>query len=128
MAIISSLLEEGALVVIVLWGLPQIEIHIPLAGLIALMIAMGAYDVFAYRMGTKALMRKPVTGLPEMLDSKGKTVIPLDPEGLVKIKGELWAAESVDRKIDAGKEVIVVGQERLKLLVRKNSTSGVKRA
>ncbi len=123
LAIISSLLEEAALVAIVLFGLPQLDIHIPLAGLIAMMIALGAFDVFTYQMGSRALRKKPVIGLPDMVGSKGKVVSPLAPEGLVRIKDELWVAKSVDRKINTGKEVIVVEQDGLKLVVRKSSTS-----
>ena len=79
MAIFSTLLEEIALVVIVLWGLPQVGIQIPLAGLIALMAAWGAFSVFTYRVGSRALRRKPVVGLPDMVGSKGKVVSRFDP-------------------------------------------------
>jgi len=121
LAIVSTLLEEAALVVIVLWGLPQIGIHIPLAGLIAMMVAWGVFSVFTYRIGSRALRRKPVTGLPAMIGSRGKVVSPLAPKGVIRIKNELWEAKSVGRKINAGEEVMVVGQEGLRLVVRKSS-------
>ena len=70
LAIFSTLLEEAALVVIVLWGLPQLGIRIPLAGLIALMVAWGAFSVFTYRMGSRALRRKPLVGLADMVGSE----------------------------------------------------------
>ena len=122
MAIISTLLEETAIVVIVLWGLPKIDVHIPLPGLIALMVAWGAYSVMTYRMGSRALRRKPVIRLP-MVGYKGKVVSPLAPEGLVKIKGELWAATSASGEMEPGVEVIVVAQDSLKLVVRASSTT-----
>ena len=121
LAIISTMLEEAALVVIVLWGLPQLGIHIPLAGLIALMVAWGAFSVFTYRIGSRALGRKPVTGLPAMIGSRGKVVSPLAPKGVVKIKSELWEAKSAGRRINAGEEVTVVEQDGLRLVVRKSS-------
>ncbi len=123
LAIISTLLEETAIVVIVLWGLPEIGVHIPLPGLIALMVAWGAYSVITYRMGSRALREKPVISLPDMVGSKGAVVSPLAPEGLVKIKGELWIAKSVGGEMEPGVEVIVVGQDRLKLVVRENGTT-----
>ena len=123
LAIFSTLLEEVALAVIVLWGLPQLGIYIPLAGLIALMVAWGAFSVFIYRLGSRALRRKPVIGLLPMVDSRGKVVSPLAQEGLVKIKGELWQAASAGERIDAGEKVIVVDQDGLKLVVRKISNS-----
>ncbi len=119
LAIISTLLEETALAVIVLLGLPMLEVHIPIPGLIALMMAWLAWSVFIYRAGSQALKRKPVISLP-VIGSKGKLVSPLVPEGLVRIEGELWVATSASKKINVGTEVIVVEQEGLKLVVRKS--------
>ena len=126
LAIFSTLLEETALAVIVLWGLPQVGIQIPLAGLIALMAAWGVFSVFIYRMGSRALSRKPVIGLPDMVGSKGKVVSRLDPEGLVKIKDELWVAKSASGEMDTGEKIAVVGQDGLKLVVSKSSTNDLK--
>ena len=126
MAIISTLLEEAAIVAIVRLGLPRFDIEIPLAGLIALMVAWGAYSVTTYRIGSRALSRKPVVGLPAMVGSKGKVVSPLVPEGLVRIKGELWVAKSTSGRIDIGEEVTVIEQDGLKLVVGKGSTGDAK--
>lgn len=125
-AIFSTLMEEAALAVIVLLGLPQLGIHIPLAGLIVLMAAWCAFSVIIYRMGSRALRRKPLVGLPDMLDSKGKVVSPLDPEGTIRIKGELWDATSAEGSINTGEGVTVVGQDGLKLVVRKSGTGDLK--
>ncbi len=119
MAILSTLLEEAALAAIVLWGLPQLGIHLPLAVLIILMAVLAAYAVITYRLGSQALRRKPVAGLSDMVGSQGRVVSPLDPEGLVRIKGELWKSKSAGRRIEVGEEVTVVGQEGLKLIVRR---------
>jgi len=85
------------------------------------MLAWGAYTVITYRMGSRALRRKPIPGLLDMAGSEGKAVSPLAPEGMVRIKGELWMAKSAGGKIDTGEEVTVVGQDGLKLIVRKRS-------
>ncbi len=122
-AIISTILEEVALVVIVLWGLPQVGMHIPLWGLIIIMVVWAAYSVFTFRLGTRALIRKQLAGLPNMIGTKGKVVSPLTPEGLVRIRGELWVAKSAGGEIKPGGEVIVVGQERLKLMVHESGTA-----
>ncbi len=105
------------------WGLPLLGIRIPLAGLIALMVAWGAWSVITYRMGSRALRRKPVQGLTVMLGSEGEVVSPLIPEGMVRIKGELWVAKSASETMDTGEKVTVVGQDGLKLIVRKLSPS-----
>jgi len=119
LAIISTLLEEAALAAVVLWGLPLLGIHLPLYGLIALMAALAAFAVTTYLLGSRALRRKPVVGLPDMVGSKGRVVSRLEPEGLVRIKGELWESKSAGRRVEAGEEVTVVGQEGLKLIVRR---------
>ena len=118
---LATLLEEAALVALVFWGLPQLGIHIPLPGLIALMVGLVALAVFTFRLSSRALLKKPVVGLSSMIDSKAKVVSPLAPEGMVKIKGELWEAVSIAGTIDAGEKVTVVGQDALKLIVRKSS-------
>ncbi len=120
-AIVSTTLEEAALAAGVLWGLPKLGIHIPLWVLIIVMAAWGAYTVTTYRMGSRALRRKPVHGLTAMLGNEGKVVITLVPEGMVRIKGELWKAKSLSGRIDTGEKVIVVGQDGLELTVRKSS-------
>ena len=118
-AIVSTTLEEAALAVGVLWGLPKLGIHIPLWVLIIVMVAWAVYTVTTYRMGSRALRRKPIVGLLNMVSSKGEVVRSLVPEGLVRIKGELWRAESASGRLDTGEKVIVVGQDGLKLTVRR---------
>ena len=125
LAIFSTLLEETALVVVVLWGLPWMGVSLPLWGsivlLIILMVGWGTWSVIIYRKGSQALRRKPEIVLP-LIGSKGKVVSPIAPEGLVKIKGELWQAASASESIEVGEEVIVVDQDGLKLIVSKSST------
>ena len=105
----------------VLWGLPKLGVHIPLWVLIIVMVAWAAYTITTYRMGSRALRRKPVHGLKTMLGSDGKVVSSLVPEGMVRIKGELWMAKSVSGRVDTGVEVTVMGQDGLKLIVCKRS-------
>ncbi len=118
-AIISTTLEETALAVGVLWGLPRLGVHIPLWILIIVMATWCTYTVVTYRMGSRALRRKPIPGLLEMLGSEGRVVNPLVLEGMVRIRGELWVAQSTDGEIETGEKIIVVGQDGLKLIVRK---------
>ena len=112
-----------AIVVIALWGLLQVGIHIPLWGLIIMMVVWAAYSVFTYRLGTRALIRKQTIGLSNMIGTKGEVVSPLSPDGLVRIRGELWVAKSASDEMKPDGEVVVVGQERLKLVVRESSST-----
>jgi membrane-bound ClpP family serine protease len=123
-AIVSTLLEEAAIAVIVLWGLPRVGIQIPLWGLIVIMVVWVAYSIITFRLGTRALIKKQIAGLSSMIGTRGEVVSPLTPEGLVRIKGELWVARSATGEIKPGGEVIVVGQEKLKLVVRESDAIG----
>jgi len=126
-AIVSTLLEEAALAVIVLFGLPELGVEIPLAGLIALMVVWLAVSVVIYRIGSRALRQKPLEKLPDMIGSRGKVVSPLAPEGLVRIEGELWMAKSASGKMNLGNKVAVVEQDGLRLVVRRDRSGDLKR-
>lgn len=121
-AVISTMMEETAIAVIVLWGLPATGVNLSLWGsivlLVVLMVGWGTWSIWVYWKGSRALRQEPLAGLPNMLGTKGKVVSPLVPEGLVKIRGELWIAESESGEIKIGGEVTIVGQNRLKLVVR----------
>ena len=63
--------------------------------------------------------RKPKTGKEGMIGLSGRVVDPLNPEGQVKIGGEIWKAKSIESGIDEGEEVEVMDMEGSELLVRK---------
>ncbi len=117
LAIISTIIEEIVIFIAARWGLPEIGINLPLPVLIIIMLLWLGYSIFVFRMGTKALKKEPVKSLINMIGSKGEVVSLLAPEGMVRIKGELWIAESADGELKPGGEVVVVGQDRLKLIV-----------
>lgn len=49
---------------------------------------------------------------------RGRATTPLDPEGWVRLGGELWRARAAEPPIPAGQEVEVVAREGLKVVVR----------
>ena len=126
LAIVSTLAVEAALFTIWRWVLPEWGIEIPLAALIAVMVAYAIFAVVDFWFVTLILRRQAVVGLSSMIGSKGKVTSPLDPEGLVTIRGELWGAESIDRNIGSGERIMVVGQDGLKLIVRKVGNNTLK--
>jgi len=101
-------------VAVVLWLLPRAAINIPLWGLIIMMIALGVYNSINYRLGKKALVKKPIIS-PD-IGSRGQTTTPIFPKGYVRVNGELWQASS-SSTIDVGEEIIIVGREGMMLLV-----------
>lgn len=119
-AIVSTIMEEAAALVAVLWLLPKIDIYVPLWVAIPVMIAWAFYSVATFRMGTTALKRKKMIGMADMIGTRGKVYKALAPDGMVKIRGELWAATADNVHLQPGVHVIVTGQERLKLVVRED--------
>jgi len=118
-AVVSTALEETAIVLIWRWVLPGFGINLPLGVLVAAMVAWAIFSTATFLLTTRILKKQPVVGLPSMLGSKGKVASPLAPEGLVKIRGELWGAVSVDGNVAEGEEVEVVGEKGLRLVVRR---------
>jgi membrane-bound ClpP family serine protease len=119
LAIVSTSLEEVAIYVIWRWLLPEFGIKLPLSVLIGVMVAWAVFAGALFVFTTRTLKRQAVVGLPTMIGSKGKVASSLAPEGLVRIRGELWGATSAEGNVDKDEEVEVVGEDGLKLVVRK---------
>lgn len=91
--------------------------------IVIIVIAVLLALFFAFGMGAviRARKKKPGTGREEMLGLKGKVIRTLEPEGMIRIRGELWRAKSKNgERIPAGEEVEVVGVEGLTLIVVKS--------
>ncbi len=119
------LLDEIVLVLIVFFVLWKLGIYLPLWALISLVVGVAAFSVIFYRLVAPVLNKKQVTGREGMIGLEGKVVTGLTPEGVIKVRGELWKASSTDTAINTDEEVTVVGIEGLKLFVRrKNGAEG----
>ncbi len=53
-----------------------------------------------------SMKKEPATGMETFIDAKGAVVKEIDPDGVVRVKGERWSAFS-EEKIEKGEEVIV---------------------
>ena len=122
--IITSSFEQAVLIAVVLWVLPLIDINLPLWVLAPASIVLQAYNVFSYRKSIHALRAQPIAGMTNMVGTQGKTIGTLTPDGLVKIRGELWAATAVNGNIANDRNVTVVEQSGLKLVVCEIDTPG----
>jgi membrane protein implicated in regulation of membrane protease activity len=122
-SISTGLLKGTILMAIVLWLLPLWEIHIPLWGLILIIIAFLIYEIVTFRLGRRALERKPAIWSNAMIGCCGTATTPLTPSGYVRVNGELWHASSSDTHINEGDDIIVVGMDRLNLHVAPLHTS-----
>jgi membrane-bound ClpP family serine protease len=119
LAIISTILEEAAIYVVWRWLLPEFDINLPFPVLVGIMVAWACFGVSLFVFTTRTLKKQVPAGLPSMVGTKGRVVSALTPEGLVRIKSELWVATSTKGDIDKDDEVEVVGEDGLKLVVRK---------
>ena len=115
--IATGLLKGAVLAAIVLWLLPLWGIIIPIWGLILITIAFLFYEVVTFRLGKRALERKPAIWSEAIVGCCGKATTPLTPHGYVQVQGELWHALSSDTDINEGDEIVVVGLDRLTLRV-----------
>ena len=52
-----------------------------------------------------------------MVGVEGEVVCSLAPDGTVRVRGELWTARAVAGDLGEGQRVIVVDQQRLRLVV-----------
>jgi len=117
-AILGWMLEEAVLVIIVLRLLPYLNIHIPLWGLIILMVALAVYSHVMYRVGKPTFLMRPKVAAEAIIGNEGKVTKRLAPEGYVKVQGVLWKATCSESELEVGDEVEVVGIEGLRLLIR----------
>jgi len=74
----------------------------------------------AYK-AAKALRRPPAVGPETLIGAIGVAVSDLDPEGEIRVQGEIWRAVSEKGGVKRGDKVVVVRREGLKLIVRRKS-------
>lgn len=127
LAIVSTVLEETAIYAIWRWLLPEFDIRLSVSALVTIMVAWAAFGTWLFIFTTRTLKKQVPVGLPSMIGTRGKVTSKLSPEGMVMIKGELWVATSAAGDIDTGENIVVVGEDGLKLLVRKLGDNASKR-
>jgi membrane-bound serine protease (ClpP class) len=75
------------------------------------------FFLFVVGMGLKAQRAKPTTGIEGMIGEIGQSISELNPNGSVRMHGEIWQAISHTGIIEKGKKVKVVGVLNLLLQV-----------
>ena len=112
-------LEQVAIYAIWRWILPEFDIELPLFAVILAMVAWGAFAVVRFILATRALKRPYTPGLPSLVGSIGRVVIPLTPRGTVRVRGETWSAILTEGdRAEPGDEVTVMDMDGLCLQVR----------
>jgi membrane-bound ClpP family serine protease len=127
LAIISNVLQLVIIWIIWRWLLPEFEIRLSVPVLFGIMAAWAIIGTWIFVFTTGALKKQTQAGLTSMVGTTGKVTSKLAPQGMVKIRGELWTARSIGGEIDSGEEIVVIGEDGLKLLVSKTDSSDTKR-
>ncbi len=82
------------------------------------MVSWAVYSCVISSLVAKVIGRAAAVGPEILIGFKGTTTTPLLPDGHVRVGTELWRAYSIAGNIDVGAEVVIVGINRLTLLVR----------
>ncbi len=95
--------------------------RVSLAAVVAVALATGLFFAFAIAKVVQAQKRPPVTGREGLIGQIAQARTPLDPNGTVFVKGELWHATAVDGSISAGEAVEIVAVDGFRLRVKRAS-------
>jgi len=123
-----GLLSIGGVISLVLGSIMLIDtestlevIKISWQVILVIVILTSSFFIFAIGFGIKAQSRKPTTGIEGIIGEIGETISNLEPEGQIRVHGELWNAESLDGSISKGTKVKVTQVSNLKLMVRRST-------
>lgn len=112
------LLDEAAVVALVLLILWALEIEIPLPIAIVAALLLGAVVFVTHKAIIPTFHKKQVTGAEGLIGLEGEVIEPLKSVGVIRVGGEYWKAKSVDKDIEAGEEVEILGVDGLTLRVK----------
>ena len=117
--VLASLLDDAAVVIIVLLVLWFLKIPISLPIIILLILLFVATVFIMHKLVIPALHRRKITGSEGMLGLEGRVIKSLAPRGTISVKGEYWTARSIGKNIPVGEQVEIVGMDGLTLQVKR---------
>jgi membrane-bound serine protease (ClpP class) len=107
-------LVAGALI---LFNSPLYQVSI--AAVVAVAVVTGLFFAFAIAKVVQAQKRPTVTGREGLTGQIAQARTPLEPQGTVFVKGELWEATAVDGPIEAGERVEILAVDGFHLQVKR---------
>jgi membrane-bound serine protease (ClpP class) len=123
-----GLLSIGGLISLLLGSIMLIDsesslefVSVSWSVIIPTVILTALFFTFAVGMGIKAQKRRPVSGAEGIVGEAGVALSDLNPDGQVRVHGEIWSATSVEGKIKKGSPVTVERVNNLRLTVRKSA-------
>jgi membrane-bound serine protease (ClpP class) len=98
---------------------PELPVRVSWAVIVPVVALTAGLFVFAVSAGIRAQLSRPTTGAAGLVNELGVVRTPLDPEGQVLVRGELWSAVAEPPGIATGERVRVVAVEGLRLRVER---------
>ncbi|MDN4186554.1 MAG: NfeD family protein [Dehalococcoides mccartyi] len=116
--VFTTLLEGAGIALLGLWLLPKVDFPLPLWVVLLAEGVLLVLAVYFYHVGTVTLDQKPLTGAETIIGSSAVVVENLNPQGMVRLDGELWEAVTSEASIPCGQEVVVIGRDKMRLRVK----------
>ena len=117
--VLVLLLDEAAVLLLVILALRFFKIKIPLPTTIVLALLLGTLIFIVHKAVMPSFHWRPVTGSEGMIGAQGRVVKPLTPVGTITVNDEYWRAKSVDKNnIEVDENVEIVGLDGLMLKVK----------
>jgi membrane-bound ClpP family serine protease len=116
--VLLLLLDEVAVVGLVLLLLRVFKVEIPLPIVIAVAVLLGAIVFVIHKAVIPTFHKKQVTGVEGLIGLEGEVIESLTPVGVVRACGEYWKAKSVSGNIAVGENVEILALNGLTLTVR----------
>jgi membrane-bound serine protease (ClpP class) len=125
-----GLLTVGGIISLLLGSLMLIRddssfefVRISRSVILSFTILSALFFLFVIGAGIRAQKAKPVTGPEGFIGETGITLEALDPFGTVRVHGEIWQAESLSGRIEAGEKVSVKSMKNFRVFVEPILTS-----
>ena len=88
------------------------------SAVVSVAVVTGLFFAFAVAKIVQIRRKPATTGREGLIGHTAQVRNRLDPDGTVVVRGELWAATSLEGSIDVGQRVIVENAEGFRLYVR----------
>ncbi len=119
-----GVLTIGGIIAIVLGSLmlvntPELPLSVSWKVIVPVVAATAGIFVFAISAGIRAQLQRPATGSDGLIGQVGMVRTPIDPDGQVFVRGEIWRAVSEGDRIGEGEQVRIVGVDGLTVRVKR---------
>jgi membrane-bound ClpP family serine protease len=113
--LVAGVLGVVAAVWLVVMAFEGKSLSVLLALIGAVLVVSAGVGVLAWKGLSAPPARAPGLRRSSIEGAEGKAVTDLDPEGIVRVRGEDWSAESLNGTVRAGTRVQVVNAEGVRL-------------